>query len=377
MKILLIGEYSRLHNSLKEGLVALGHTVVILGFKDGFKDFPVDFPLQTKWNTVLLRKFKYAFHRISGFNINSYFTYQQFKKNQQHFVGFDVVQLINENSFYCGYHFEKKILKYLFQHNEKIFLLCCGNDFSTVQFDLAHPKKKSILQPYREGKIKSKDFQNVLKFTTSEYKNLHDFIYKNISGVIASDIDYHIAMQGDQKYLGMIPNPINIKKIQLQPLPSLVKIIIFHGINTDNYFKKGNDYFEKALQIILKKYPEKVEIITTRSVPYAQYIERYNKSHIVLDMVYAHDQGYNALEAMAKGKVVFTGAEKEFEIYYQLKEKVCINAKPHVDDLVEKIAFLIENPDEIIAISQRARLFVESEHDYMVIAKKYLNTWNQ
>ena len=44
MKILLIGEYSRLHNSLKEGLQKLGNEVTILGFKDGFKDFPVDFP---------------------------------------------------------------------------------------------------------------------------------------------------------------------------------------------------------------------------------------------------------------------------------------------------------------------------------------------
>jgi hypothetical protein len=39
-------------------------------------------------------------------------------------------------------------------------------------------------------------------------------------------------------------------------------------------------------------------------VPYATYIELYNKSHIVLDQVFSYDQGYNALEAMAKGKVV-------------------------------------------------------------------------
>ena len=377
MKILLIGEYSRLHNSLKEGLVALGHTVIILGFKDGFKDFPVDFPLKTKWNAHFLRKFKYALHRITGFNINSYFTYQQFKKNQHQFVDFDVVQLINENSFYCGYHFEKKILKYLFQNNKKIFLMCCGNDFSTVQFDLAHPEKKSILQPYREGKIKKKHFENVLKFTTSEYKRLHDFIYQNITGIIASDIDYHIAMQNDPKYLGLIPNPVNTDKIQLQALPSLDKITIFHGINSDSYFKKGNDYFEKALEIIRRKYPEKVQIITTRSIPYAQYIEIYNKSHIVLDMVYSYDQGYNALEAMAKGKVVFTGAEAEFESYYQLTKKVCINARPDIDYLVTSLSFLIENPQEIKAISQRARHFVESEHEYLSITKKYLNTWNQ
>ena len=37
MKILLIGEFSRLHNSLKEGLLALGHEVVLVNNGDGFK----------------------------------------------------------------------------------------------------------------------------------------------------------------------------------------------------------------------------------------------------------------------------------------------------------------------------------------------------
>jgi hypothetical protein len=37
---------------------------------------------------------------------------------------------------------------------------------------------------------------------------------------------------------------------------------------------------------------------------YTTYINSYNKAHILLDQTYAYDQGYNALEAMAKGKVV-------------------------------------------------------------------------
>ena len=41
-------------------------------------------------------------------------------------------------------------------------------------------------------------------------------------------------------------------------------------------------------------------------------IKNYEQAHIILDQVYAFDQGYNALEAMAKGKVVFTGAEAIF-----------------------------------------------------------------
>ena len=45
MKILLLGEYSRLHNSLKEGLIALGHEVTIVGCGDKFKKFPVDYSI--------------------------------------------------------------------------------------------------------------------------------------------------------------------------------------------------------------------------------------------------------------------------------------------------------------------------------------------
>jgi glycosyltransferase involved in cell wall biosynthesis len=377
MNILLIGEYSRLHNSLKEGLKALGHQVVILGFKDGFKDYPVDFPLEKKWDSGFLKKIKVGIYKLSGFNLSSYLTYRQFKKNKSYFVGFDAVQLINENSFYCGYYFEKKILKFIFKNNKKVFLLSCGDDYLNVKYHFENPTEKSIIQPYLQGKIKPKNFSGVLKFRKKPYQKLHDYIHNNIVGVIASDLDYHIPLINTPKYLGLIPNPVNVEKITFQPMISHDKTIIFHGINNESYYKKGNDYFEKALEIIRVKYPEKVEIITTRSVPYKQYIDSYHKAHLVLDVVYAYDQGYNALEAMAKGKVVFTGAEKEFETFYKLQEPVNINAKPEVNGLVDQISFLIKNPDEISAIGKRARLFIEKEHHYIKIAEKYTEIWSK
>ena len=48
MKILLVGEYSRLHNSLKEGLAALGHEVIIVGCGDKFKKFSVDYSIYAR-----------------------------------------------------------------------------------------------------------------------------------------------------------------------------------------------------------------------------------------------------------------------------------------------------------------------------------------
>lgn len=96
----------------------------------------------------------------------------------------------------------------------------------------------------------------------------------------------------------------------------------------------------------------------------------------MLDQVFSFDQGYNALEAMAQGKVVFTGAEKELLEFYHIEEnQVCINALPDVSYLVEKLSYLIKNPEEIQRIGLNARKFVEKEHDYREVAKKYLKIW--
>lgn len=375
MRILLIGEYSRLHNSLKEGLEKLGNEVFILGFKDGFKNFPVDFPLEKKWDSSYLKKIKIALLKTTEFNISSYLTYCQFKKIKNNFIDFDVVQLINENCFFCDYFFEKKILKFLFKNNKKIFLLSCGDDYLNVKYYFENPQIKSGIQPYLAGKIKDKNFLGVLKFRKKSFKKIHNYIFDNINGIIASDFDYHSPLQNNPLYLGLIPNPININKLVFQPIAISDKIIIFHGINNESYFKKGNDYFEKALEIIQAKYSNKIDVISSRSIPYNQYIKLYDKAHIVLDQAYSCDQGYNALEAMAKGKVVFTGAEKAFVNHYKLTERVNINALPDVDYLVNELSYLIKNPDEIIAIGKRARAFIEKEHDYIKIAEQYLNVW--
>ena len=77
-----------------------------------------------------------------------------------------------------------------------------------------------------------------------------------------------------------------------------------------------------------------------------------------------------------KGKIVFTGAETEFLNQYHLQEdEVCINAVPDENEIGAKLSFLIEHPEKISKISKNARNFIEKEHDYRVIAKKYLGCW--
>ena len=355
----------------------MGHQVTLVSTGDDFKKFPSDILLKRKYDSGFSKKIKVLLFKIMGLDINSISLKNQFFREKEVFSGFDFVQLINESPFGLQPKYEKEVISFLKKNNTKLFLLSCGTDYMSVKYAFEKKFRYSIFSPYFEGKISDKEFFPALKYLKPDYKELHNFVFEKVDGIIASDLDYDIPLQQHSKYLGLIPNPVNTEKLNYLPLPVSEKIIIFHGINRANYFKKGNDYFEAALKKIQHKFSNNIEVITVENVPYSEYIEKYNSAHIILDQVFAYDQGYNALEAMAKGKVVFTGAEAEFLEHYNLKEdEVCINALPDVDYLFQKMEDLILNPEKLQTISKNARAFIEREHHYISMAKKYLKVWN-
>ena len=377
MWILLVGEFSRLHNSLKEGLEALGHEVIIIANGDSFKNYPSDLSTKARWcETKLGNITRQIIYRLSKFDIAKIEFGLRFYLFIKRLKNYDIVQLINEQPIQTIPVFERFLIRKIFKQNKNVFLLCCSVDFEVAQHLMNKKERYSIMNPYFENPNSIKEYQFILDFLKPNHKKTHDLIYENICGVIASDIDYVLPLQKHPKFLDLIPNPVNISKIKHYDLKIDGKIIIFLGINRSTYYTKGISFFEKAIEIIKEKYPDKVEVIIVENLPYQEYISLYDKAHIVLDQVYGFDQGYNALEAMAKGKVVFTGAETEFEKHYNLTEKVAINALADVDYLVESLSDLIEHPEKIKVIGNRARTFVEKEHDYIKIAQKYLKTWS-
>jgi len=355
----------------------MGHEVTVVGLGDGFKKRVVDFNFKVRFKSGLSKKLNVLLFRLFKIDLYSWDIQRQFFKNKELFSGYDVVQLINECTFSTQPNVERRILEYVFNHNSNVYLLSCGLDHISVKYAWEKKFRYSILTPYFEGKKHQDNYHSIVKYLEPDFEALHRFVFEHIKGVIASDLDYEIPLLGHPKYLGMVPNPINTDVLTYKEVPLDGRVVIFHGINRNNYFKKGNYLFEEALAIVQKELGERVEIITVENVPYDTYITLFDKAHILLDQVFAYDQGFNALEAMAKGKVVFTGAETEWLDYYGLAEDtVAINALPDAQDIANKLKWLIENPSKIHEIGRNARAFVEQEHHYVLAAQRYFDKWN-
>ena len=240
MKILLIGEYSNLHNSLKQGLVKNGHNVVLLGNGDGFKNYDADILIKSSFfEKKLLKIIAKIVDRFTGISLNEIELFIRSLFKIKTLKEFDVVQLINERAFKTSPRMEKILLKQLVQNNKKIFLLACGVDNNSLKYAIEKKFRYSILTPYFENSSQKKEYKQTLKYLSPGYSRLSKYVRNIVSGIISSDLDYHIPYSGTEKYLGMIPNPINIDKLKKPHRVKRNKIQILHAINSKNKIKKG------------------------------------------------------------------------------------------------------------------------------------------
>lgn len=377
MKILLVGEFSGLHNSLKKGLLSGNHQVDLINNGDSFKDFHADFSIKANFFKSKLGNIpRQIWYRIFKYDLALIEHGIRFWWHLSKLKNYDVVQLINEWPIQTARGFEYFLLKKLFKQNKKVFLLSSGIDSYQLQYLLESKSDKNMLLPYfNNPKEVNEQYYYLFDYLKPQQKKISDLIYNRISGIIATDFDYIDALKSLDKYAGLIPYPIDCE-VKYKPISIEGKINILLGVNTGNTFKKGIHYFEAALKVIREKYGDAIIITIVKDLPFHLYVKKFNEAHVLLDQLYANDQGYNALEAMKRGKVVFTGAESDFVNHYQLQEdEVCINAKPDVDYLVEKLSYVIENPEQCLEISKNAIRFVQQHHDANMIAKKYLDVW--
>ena len=361
MKILLIGEYSNVHATLAEGLRQLGHEVTVLSNGDFWKNYPRDIALDRtpgKWGGI-----KYLIRLLT------------LLPKLRHY---DVVQLINPMFLEIKANRIFPIYKYLRSHNKKVFLGAYGMDFYWV--NTCCKDKPLRYSDFNLGDALRNDKDAIKErkdWLGTDKERLNKYIAKNCDGIIAGLYEYWVCYQSSypQKTI-YIPFPICMPdKVVISQHD---KLKLFIGINKSRNSYKGTDIMLCAAEKVQRKYPDKLEIIKVESVPFKVYQQLMNDCDAILDQLYSYTPAMNALLAMSKGIICIGGGEEEcYQLLDENTLRPIVNVLPNQKSVEEAIEHLVLHPEIISQLKSDSIAFIKKHHDYVKVAKQYLELYKK
>lgn len=355
MKILLLGEFSGFHKNLKDGLLGLGHEVVVASSGDGWKAIEKDIDIGSDKKGVL-RKLHLMYKVFVNLN---------------RLKGFDIVQFISPLQFTRYFGFNYLVVKFLLTFNDKVFLVGAGAlRQSSITADFLEAGFK-YPQHYFENKKISPDMWS----QTKSGRKYNEWFFDKINGYIPIMYEYAEGYRrvGCKKLLNTIPIPINLDEVKYRDNIVQGKLVVFHGLNREGV--KGTSLIKEAMNQLQKKYPNEVECIIDGKMPLNEYLSFLERVNVVVDQIYSVSIGVNGVYNLALGKVVVGGGEDEFLKEHNIACSPLIPVSDSVDDIFNKLERLVLNRHDILELGKSSREFAETLYDYKKVAKAFVNTW--
>ena len=359
MKVLLLGEYSGFYKNLYSGLKKLDVDVTWASNGDSWKKIGGASETIYKWdpNASKLSKFKMA-------GLDPLF--------DKRFFNYDIVQAVNPILFWS--YINNIIVQRIIRHNNRFFVNAAGDDYF-------------LFKAWENGKYYKyyiyDDNPELVSKWSGGIQSWFDIrsckqIMAKADGIIPIiPYEYEVPYNNFSNKRKCILLPVNIDEIEYNENNiKNDKIVFFHGINRVK--DKGSNYIIAAMKLIQEKYPNDVECIIANRMPYNQYWNAIKNANVIIDQCKGYGYGVNAIISMAKGKVVMSGAEKDMLNAGHLDNCPIINILPNVQQICNEMEKIIAKRKDIFPnVGFLGRQYVELNHNYLTIAKQYLDEWKK
>ena len=362
MKILLIGEYSNVHNTLAKGMRELGHRVTLASDGDSWKNYPRDIDLKREPG-----------HRMQ-------FMWRLIK-TLPHMRGYDIVQIINPMFLELKAERILPIYKYLRRHNKKVVMGAFGMDYYWVTVN-------TLIRPLRYSdfnigdQVRTDEQANLYRdeWILTAKNDLNTYIAKDCDGIPACLYEYWATYN---------EVPELRDKMRFIPLPIVMPDIyrtnfyggplkVFIGISKGRSAYKGTDIMLSAAQALKEKYPEQLDLRVAEGVPFSEYQRMMDGSDAILDQLYSYTPSMNSLLAMSKGIIVIGGGEPEnYEILGETELRPIINVQPNYQSVYDELEQLILHPERISDLKKQSVEYIRRHHDYLKVAEQYIKFYQE
>lgn len=364
MKILLIGEASFLHNTLKKGLLERGHRVLTMSDGNGWHDAPRDIDLRRsgRWG------------KLGGLRV-----VWQLLRHLPQLCGNDVVQIHNYQFVPLMYRWNTLLLRFLKLTNRRVVKGCFGDDpqifrrqalgvpaysdtFWSGQLQNAELHRDRIAEVIEHGAEAS--WRNTTAMADALVACLYEYWLDYNEPPYAAKLHY-------------IPLPMECEEMvrwcDLTTSPSH-HLTILIGLQPKRDFMKGAMKIATFVEEVARRHPGRVQIKYVEGVPYDEYMRLLAEADVLVDQLYSYTPSMNSLAAMARGTVVIGGGEEEY--YEFIGEKTLrpiINVRPDASD-EENIAAIeraLFTDGTLGRMRHESIEFVRKYHDYRRVAEQY------
>ena len=389
MKILLIGEASFLHNTLKKGLVERGHRVTTMSDGNGWHDAPRDIDLRRdgRWG------------KLGGLRV-----VWQLLRHLPQLCGNDVVQIHNYQFVPLMYRWNTLLLRFLKLTNRRVVKGCFGDDpqifrrqaqgvpaYSDTswsgQLQNAELHRDRIAEVIEHGAeaswCKTTHMADALVACLYEYwldyneppyaAKLHYIpLPMECEEMVRWCDGEMVKCVGNDTLSPSHPNDSQLPTNLTTSPPHHLTILI--GLQPKRDFMKGAMKIAAFVEEVARRHPGKVQIKYVEGVPYDEYMHLLAEADVLVDQLYSYTPSMNSLAAMARGTVVIGGGEEEYyEFIGEDTLRPIINVRPDVPD-EENIAAIeraLFTDGTLERMAQESIQFVHKYHDYRHVAEQY------
>lgn len=371
MKILLIGEASFLHNTLKKGLVERGHRVTTMSDGNGWHDAPRDIDLRRdgRWG------------KLGGLRV-----VWQLLRHLPQLCGNDVVQIHNYQFVPLMYRWNTLLLRFLKLTNRRVVKGCFGDDPQI--FCRQAQGVPAYSDTYWSGLLQNAELHRdriaevVEHGAEASWRKTTAMADALVACLYEYWLDYNEPPYAAK--LHYVPLPIECEEMVRWCDGEMVKCVgndapshpltILIGLQPKRDFMKGAMKIAAFVEEVARRHPGKVQIKYVEGVPYDEYMHLLAEADVLVDQLYSYTPSMNSLAAMARGTVVIGGGEEEYyEFIGEDTLRPIINVRPDVPD-EENIAAIeraLFTDGMLERMAQESIQFVHKYHDYRLVAKQY------
>ena len=366
-KILLVADYSNFHTTLAKGLRRLGCDVTLASDGGTFMQTDRDIDISRRYSSKaggLLHAASLALttlRSLRGYDIVS-IRDPQFLNLRPERIGWFLDRIVRNNKA-CFQSFLTTDVRFLDMLESPDSPL----RYSEWFIDGA-PNRLRVSEAWRWE-----------EWHAPEMRRLADRFYAGMRGAVTALYEYHKAAEriypeGKVAYGGI---PIDVEAIALREIDRPRKVRLFLARDRRRMLEKGNDLLEEAARNVVARHPDGAELVIVENVTRRQYIETMQTCHVVLDQIYSYTPATMALESMAAGLTVVSGAEPEFYDFIGEKENFpIINAPIELEALEKTIEEIVATPAMLRERGIRGREFVTKHNHMETVARRFLKFWN-